>query len=48
MTQVDVAERIGVRRSVISRLWKTFRESGSPAEQHPRRGCRTTPAQDRF
>lgn len=46
--QVDVAERIGVSQSVISRLWKRFRESGSPAEQHPGRGRSTTAAQDRF
>lgn len=48
MRQVEVAERMSVSQSVISRLWRRFRETGSPAEQHPGRGRCTTAGQDRF
>ncbi|XP_045471832.1 uncharacterized protein LOC123678722 [Harmonia axyridis] len=48
MRQVDAAERMGVSQSVISRLWRRFRTTGNPAENHPGRGRCTTAIQDRF
>lgn len=48
MQQNDIALRLGVSQSVISRLWRRFRETGSPAEQHPGRGRATTAVHDRF
>lgn len=44
MRLVEVAERIGISQSVISRFWRGFRKNGSRAEQYPGRGCRTTAA----
>lgn len=46
--QTQVAEQLGVSQSVVSRLWRRFRDTGSPAEQHPGRGRSTTAAQDRY
>ncbi|KAG5897011.1 hypothetical protein JTB14_010763 [Gonioctena quinquepunctata] len=48
MRQIDAAKQMGVSQSVISRLWRRFRESGSPAENPPGRGRCTTAVQDRF
>lgn len=48
MLQIDVNERIVVSQSVISRLWRRFRDTGSPAEKHPGRGRATALGHDRF
>ncbi|KAI4465082.1 homeobox-like domain superfamily [Holotrichia oblita] len=46
--QTQLAEQLGVSQSVVSRLWRRFRDTGSPAEQRPGRGRSTTAAQDGY
>lgn len=46
--QVDVAAALNTSQSVISRLWRRYRTSGDPSEQHPGRGRITTAVQDRY
>lgn len=48
MRQTEIADQMNVSQSVISRLWRRFRDTGSPAERHQGRGRCTTAAQDRF
>ncbi|KAG5897878.1 hypothetical protein JTB14_000758 [Gonioctena quinquepunctata] len=48
MRQIDAAEQMDVSQSIMSRLWRRFRESGSPAENHPGRGRCTKALQDIF
>lgn len=46
--QVDVAERLGTTQSVISRLWRRYRDTGNPRERHLGRRRVTTAIQDRY
>lgn len=46
--QVDVAERLGTTQSVISRLWRRYRDTGNPRERHLGRRRATTAIQDRY
>lgn len=46
--QIVVAEQMGTSQSVISRLWRRYRDTGTPKEQHPGRGRATTAIQDRY
>lgn len=48
LRQVDVSERIGVSQSIISGLLRRYRETTSPAEQHPGHGRCMTSVQDKF
>lgn len=34
-TQRSIAEEIGTRQNVISRLWSRYRATGEVAERHP-------------
>lgn len=48
MRQVDVSERIGISQRDISREWKRFQKTGTPAEKLPEHRRSTTAAQDKF
>lgn len=47
-TQLSVAEEIGTKQNVISRLWSRYRATGEVAERHPGGKRITTQRQDRF
>lgn len=47
-TQRSIAEEIGTRQNVISRLWSRYRATGEVAERHPGGKRITTQRQDRF
>ena len=47
-TQRSIAEEIGTRQNVISRLWSRYRATGEVAERHPGGKRITTQRQDQF
>ena len=48
-TQQDVADRLNVTQSGVSKVWRTYRETGNVNDRpHSGRPRMTTPMQDRY